>query len=173
MCCFPLTASSAELKVSCEFLLKRYLNLTRQISHEWVHFGACSHPSFSQPPFSLFLQSSESRSGLLQWTLCSTTSHSYSCCALLLWLQLINSWINSRQWMKALWEEYCFPHSHLVEAKTKVEGGCTHSFLSRGCANCLLESSVLNSSLHLLSSPSPSSVNQILVLLNSTVLYYR
>lgn len=97
VCCFPLTASAAGSGISCESLVKRYLNLPRQIAREWVHFAICSQPSFSQAP--LFLQSSESRSALFPVNTDSVLqSHSYSCCALLLWLQLINSWINSRQW---------------------------------------------------------------------------
>lgn len=98
----------------------------------WVHFGVCSRPPFSQPPFPLFLQSSGSRSGLFPVNIDSVLHHEP-------FLQLLSfafvtatpKFLNKFQAAKALWEEHCFPHSHFAEAKTEVEGSCTHSFLSR------------------------------------------
>lgn len=81
---------------------------------------------FSQLPFSLFLHNKviilgPGQDSQCTLTLCSIMNHSYSCCALLTWLQLrfhkVTKFLNKFQAVESLWEEHCSPHSHLPQQK--------------------------------------------------------
>lgn len=127
---FSLTASAVGLRFHPNSMLKGIRTLPGKYPINRCVFEYSPIPAttsvFSQPPFSLFLQSSGIRSGFplnidcvlrcepfMQLCLCDCSWH---------FIRSPNSWINFRQ-CRLCEKSIASPHSHLPQQK--LEGGCT------------------------------------------------